>query len=230
MVRIVRDKIRGNGMTNLMELSADEVKALSYEEQFIAKKQCLTTLLSPFYTDNIDAFKSPDKHYRKRAEFRIWHEGSDSYHIMFDQTTKAQYKVDQLPSACLVINDAMTICINVIKSAPILRAKLFQIDYLAATTNELVVSLLYHKKLSDEWIVAAETLKNELQKLGVVSIIGRAKKQKVVVGSDFANEALTINKQTYTFKQFENSFTQPNAAINIKMIEWVIANISNPAS
>ena len=33
----------------------------------------------------------------------------------------------------------------------ILRHKLFQIDYLTTLSNQAVVSLLYHKKLDDEW-------------------------------------------------------------------------------
>ncbi|MFT5997402.1 MAG: tRNA (uracil-5-)-methyltransferase [Glaciecola sp.] len=215
-------------MTNLMALSADQVKALNYEEQFIAKKQCLTTLIEPFYTDNIDAFQSPEKHYRMRAEFRIWHQGADTYHIMFDQTTKEQYKVNTLPSACSLINDAMQIAIALIINSPVLRVKLFQIDYLATTTNEIVISLLYHKKLSDEWSQHANLLINELLHLGNINLIGRARKQKVVVGNDFVTEKLVIKNNLYSFKQIENSFTQPNAAINIKMIEWVIDNIEQP--
>ncbi|MFT6270355.1 MAG: tRNA (uracil-5-)-methyltransferase [Alphaproteobacteria bacterium] len=217
-------------MTNLMELSADQVKALSYEEQFIAKKQCLTSLIAPFFTDNIEAFRSPEIHYRMRAEFRIWHQGKDTYHIMFDQTTKEQYKVSTLPSACSLINNVMQATIEFIINSPALRVKLFQIDYLATTTNEVVISLLYHKKLSEEWTDNATLLINELVHLGAINIIGRAKKQKVVVGNDFVSEKLMIKNNQYSFKQIENSFTQPNAAINIKMIEWVIDNISQPDS
>ncbi|MCP0855299.1 TonB-dependent receptor plug domain-containing protein, partial [Salmonella enterica subsp. enterica serovar Give] len=32
-----------------------------------------------------------------------------------------------------------------------LRHKLFQIDYLTTLSNQAVVSLLYHKKLDEEW-------------------------------------------------------------------------------
>jgi tRNA (uracil-5-)-methyltransferase len=212
-------------MTDFMALDADEFKKLSYEEQFIAKKQFLRSLLLDFYPQELDSFESSAQHYRMRAEFRIWHEGDDSYHIMFNQTSKEQYRVDELPSACLLINEFMSSVIKFVKHSPILRTKLFQIDYLASTTDEIVVSMVYHKKLSEEWQSEARNLQNAIQQKCKVSIIGRARKQKLVVGDDFVTEKLSINDRTFTFKQVENSFTQPNALINIKMIEWVIKNI-----
>jgi tRNA (uracil-5-)-methyltransferase len=59
----------------------------------------------------------------------------------------------------------------------------------------------------------------------MISVIGRAKKQKRVIGNDFVTERLVIKDKSYEFKQIENSFTQPNAEINIKMIEWVIDQV-----
>lgn len=217
-------------MTKLTELSISELKALNYEEQFSAKQQCMAEILSDFYSENIDVFRSPDKHYRMRAEFRVWHEGKDTYHIMFDQETKEKYKVDFLPSACLLINRAMEATIACILVSPALRLKLFQIDYLATTSNELVITLLYHKKLDDIWTEQANSLRVALQHFGKINIIGRAKKQKLIIGNDFVNESLLIKQHNYVFKQIENSFTQPNAFINIKMIEWVISNINKPST
>jgi tRNA (uracil-5-)-methyltransferase len=201
---------------------------LSYEEQLSEKKQKLTQLLSPYFTEELSVFASPAKHYRMRAEFRMWHEGTDTFHIMFDKHTKAKYRVDQLDAASMLINEAMQELIVQVKQSPNLRTKLFQIDYLSTTTNELVVSLLYHKQLDEDWTCQASILRNTLSKLGTVNIIGRARKQKVVIGNDYAQESLSINAKTYTFKQVENSFTQPNAAINVNMIEWVIEHASDP--
>ncbi|GAB56262.1 tRNA (uracil-5-)-methyltransferase [Glaciecola punicea ACAM 611] len=213
-------------MINLISHSIQEVQQLSYNEQFMAKKQHLTQLMSPFYEDEVQAFKSPEAHYRMRAEFRIWHQGADSYHIMFNQETKERYRVDTLEAACSLISSAMQAAIGFITQQSVLRTKLFQIDYLATTTNELVISLLYHKKLDEQWQAAAKHLLEELGHLGNINIIGRARKQKVVVGNDFVTEKLLIKNTSFSFKQIENSFTQPNAVINTKMIEWVIDNIN----
>ncbi|MDT0596514.1 tRNA (uridine(54)-C5)-methyltransferase TrmA [Glaciecola petra] len=199
---------------------------IQYDLQLINKQKELANLLNPFYSGPITTYASSPQHYRMRAEFRIWHEGTDTFHIMFNQQTKEKYKVDNLPAANLLINMAMKEVIEKVISSQELRTKLFQIDYLSSTTNELVISMIYHKKLTPEWISAAEDLQTHLAHLGKINIIGRAKKQKLVLGSDYVNECLSINGQTYVFKQIENSFTQPNASINVNMIEWVAENAS----
>lgn len=204
-----------------------QAQATEYEIQLFKKHSKMKRLLSPFFDKNIDIFQSPPCGYRMRAEFRIWHDGNDSYHIMFDQSTKTQYKVEHLPAACDLINKAMQKTIAYIKQCEVLRKKLFQIDYLASTSGQLIVSLIYHKPLDLEWEKYAEQLKEQLSSLGQANIIGRSKKQKVVIGNEFIIEKLIIGNKTYIFKQVENSFTQPNAHINIHMIEWTMEKLKH---
>lgn len=195
-----------------------------YASQLSEKHARLTSLLSPFThpsNTDIDIYPSKPSHYRQRAEFRIWHDGDDLYHIMFDQETKQQYRVDQFSVASLLINQVMDALITRIKTIPILRDKLFQIDYLSATTNQIVVSMLYHKKLCDEWVEKINELHTEMSKTYQIQFIGRAKKQKSIISHDYVIEKLSIHAKEYTFKHIENSFTQPNAEVNCHMIEWV---------
>ncbi|MCW8092703.1 tRNA (uridine(54)-C5)-methyltransferase TrmA [Alteromonas sp. ASW11-130] len=194
-----------------------------YTKQLEAKAARLTKLLSPFDAPNPTIFASSPKHYRMRAEFRVWHEGEDLYHIMFDQETKQKYRVDQLPAACSTINKVMAILIDEVRNIPVLRRKLFQVDYLCGLSEELVISLLYHKQLEDEWEEAARELKQTLSKRFNVNLIGRARKQKVVIDQDFIVETLPVNGKTFFFKHTENSFTQPNAEVNCSMIEWALS-------
>lgn len=195
---------------------------LSYQQQLAAKTDRLRTLLAPFKAPEPRVFPSVATHYRMRAEFRVWHQGPKTFHIMYDQVSKEKYEVKQLPAACTLINSAMLRVITLVESEPELRTKLFQIDYLASTSNELVISLLYHKTLDDNWEKKAESIISSLSGLAKINVIGRAKKQKIVIGNDFVNERLNIKGKLYEFRQIENSFTQPNAEMNIKMIEWVI--------
>lgn len=199
---------------------------IRYDLQLNDKQQELVNFLSPFYSGPITTYSSEPQHYRMRAEFRIWHDGADTFHIMFNQKTKEKYKVEALPAANQLINLAMKEVIQKVVNNQELRTKLFQIDYLSSTTKELVISMIYHKKLTQAWIEAAEEMQVQLAFLGKINIIGRAKKQKLVLGNDYVNECLSINGKNYVFKQIENSFTQPNADINIKMIEWVSKNAS----
>lgn len=198
------------------------INKASYDAQLSNKTNIFKTHLNAYFNQDIDIFPSSPKHYRMRAEFRVWHDGPSTYHIMFNQETKEKYRVDQLPSASLLINQVMPVLIDFICDCEVLRKKLFQIDYLSSTTNELVVSLLYHKTLDEVWQGEAEKLLDFLSQFGKINIIGRAKKQKLTLGRDHVIESLKIKERSYIFKQVENSFTQPNAHINIKMIEWVI--------
>ncbi len=195
----------------------------SYELQFNEKKERLSALLMPFNIPEIQAFRSPKSGYRMRAEFRIWHNGTDLYHIMFDQQNKERYRVDNFPPACDLINKAMPLLLEFIKNDDILRFKLFQVDYLATKSNELLISLLYHKKLDESWSKQAVILSEKFAKQGLkVYLIARASKQKIVLTQDFVTEQLQVKDKTLHYRQVENSFTQPNATICEKMLEWSI--------
>jgi len=194
-----------------------------YQLQLSEKVDRLNTLLNPFDTPELSVYPSPAEHYRMRAEFRVWHEGDDLYHIMFDQQSKQKYRVDQFAPACKSINAAMQHLIEYIKPNQILRKKLFQVDYLSGLSGELVISLLYHKPLDEEWNEEANQLRNYLAPyFNGVNIIGRARKQKCVIGNDFIIERLPVNGREFIFKHIENSFTQPNAIVNCSMIEWAL--------
>ena len=194
----------------------------AYDEQLLKKQGRIETLFREFTLPPITVARSAVAHYRMRAEFRVWHDGDDLYHIMFDQETKQKIRVDQFLPASKTINAAMTAVISNLKACPVLRKKLFQIDYLSALSGELVVSLLYHRPLDDEWQEKVEALRQKLSSDFTISFIGRARKQKRIVGDDFVIEQLPIHDKKFTFKHIENSFTQPNAEVNCAMIEWAI--------
>lgn len=197
-----------------------------YSELLAKKTENLTTLLAPFNAPELDVFASKPSHFRMRAEFRVWHDKNEQgenelYHIMFDQTTKQRYRVDNFPIANELINRMMQALLAEILDNEILTRKLFQVDYLSTLSGEIAVSLLYHKKLDEAWVEQAKTLKTLLENQGFkVQIIGRATKQKIALDCDFVEEILPLAGKNYIYRQVENSFTQPNAEMNIKMLEW----------
>lgn len=127
--------------------------------------------------------------------------------------------MDSFPAASELINQLMTAMIAGVRNNPVLRHKLFQIDYLTTLSNQAVVSLLYHKKLDDEWRQEAEALR--AQNLNV-HLIGRATKTKIALDQDYIDERLPVAGKEMIYRQVENSFTQPNAAMNIQMLEWAL--------
>ena len=194
-----------------------------YQVQLAEKTRQLTLLFEPFGVPELEVFSSPPLHYRMRAEFRVWHDADDLYYIMFDQETKEPYRVDSFPSASRSINDLMPRLIEAVKRTPTLRRKLFQVDFLSSLSGEVVVSLLYHRKLDEEWVVAAKMLRDELRNSGqTIDIIGRARKMKFALERDYVVERLQVYDETYVYQQYENSFTQPNGKVAEKMLEWAV--------
>ncbi|WP_429219542.1 tRNA (uridine(54)-C5)-methyltransferase TrmA [Aeromonas veronii] len=197
--------------------------AADYQAQLDEKRARLTELFAGFTLPALEVHSSPAEYYRMRAEFRIWHEGDDLFHCMYAPATKEIIKIDHFPTASRLINQLMPLLLEGLRPHPVLRRKLFQIDYLSTQSGQIIVSLLYHRKLEAEWQQAAEVLQADLRAKGFeLQLIGRAHKQKICLGDDFVIEQLNVAGRQLTYKQVENSFTQPNAAINEQMLAWVL--------
>jgi tRNA (uracil-5-)-methyltransferase len=200
-----------------------KIDTSTYDAQLNEKEHRIIEQFQRFGVEQLEVFGSEPTHYRQRAEFRVWHEGDDLFHIMFDQATKEKIRVDTFDPAAPLVGDVMAAMIDNLKGCEILRRKLFQIDYLSTLSGEILVSLLYHKPLDEQWMTEIKALKSRLRKRFKIDFIGRARKQKEVLGEDFVTERLTVNGKELIFQQVENSFTQPNAKVNIKMLEWAQA-------
>ena len=95
----------------------------------------MQAVFAPFGVEKAEVYPSAPAHYRLRAEFRIWHEGDDMFHIMFDPQTKTKQRIDYFPVACKTIADFMPVLIQALKQRPLLRNRLYQIDYLATLSG-----------------------------------------------------------------------------------------------
>ena len=197
---------------------------MDYQRQLDEKKERLMGLFGEFgELPELEVYRSEPVNYRMRAEFRVWHEGDDLYYIMFDQETKERVRVDAFPAASAGINALMPVLIGKIRENGVLRKKIFQVDFLSTLSGEMLVSLLYHRQLDDEWRAEAEGLRDELLESGFeVDLIGRARKQKIVLGREFVIERLRVHGEEFVYQQVENSFTQPNGRVAEKMLEWAV--------
>ncbi|WP_448212584.1 tRNA (uridine(54)-C5)-methyltransferase TrmA [Colwellia sp. MEBiC06753] len=198
----------------------DHIRPENYDAQLIEKQSEITAMFAEFNPPALASFPSPPTHYRLRAEFRVWHDGDDLDYIMFNSETKEKYKVTEFPIASVLINQAMAKLITYVKTNEVLRRKLFQVDFLSTLSGELLVSLLYHKQLDEQWVTEANALKAQLSEIAKTDIIGRAKKQKIILDKDYVVEQLTVDGKQFVYQQVENSFTQPNGAVNQHMLSW----------
>lgn len=123
-----------------------------------------------------EVFESARSHFRMRAEFRVWHEGDASFLAMFDSDDpKTPVEVPQFPMGSEKINELMPALLAEIQASETLRKKLFQVNFLTTVKGEAMISMLYHKRLNEEWEAEAEAMRARLG----VSIVGRSRKQKV---------------------------------------------------
>ena len=70
----------------IMPLS--KVNPVFYSQQLQTKADLITRRFADFDAPALTIFNSPALHYRVRAEFKIWHEGDDSFYAMFNRTDK----------------------------------------------------------------------------------------------------------------------------------------------
>lgn len=195
-----------------------------YTQLLNDKTAKLQLLFNEWTIPEIDVFHSPPTHFRMRAEFRIWHTDGTLNYVMFNKEDKrTPINVTHFPRASKAISSLMQPLLAAISTRDHLKKRLFQIDFLSSQSGEMLVTLIYHKKLDEQWRKDAE----QLQAMFSVKIIGRAKKQKEILIDDFILETLTVNNKTLTYQQVENSFTQPNAVICEKMLGWAVDNSKN---
>jgi tRNA (uracil-5-)-methyltransferase len=171
----------------------------------------------------IDVFPSDSAHYRMRAEFRIWHDGGRCYPVMFDVETRLPYEIDSFPIAGLSIDLFIQNFSTYFTSDSVLVDKLFQIECLSNQNGDCVITLIYRKKINDAWSSDAEQLQTLLSARFSknVFVVGRSRKQKVVLDQDYVYENYLVDNKRLTFKHLEGSFTQPNGKINQSMLNWV---------
>ena len=100
-------------------------------------------------------------------------------------------------------------------SAP-LSHKLFQVEFLTTLAGDAMITLCYHRPLDEHWHAAASKLAADLN----VSIIGRSKGKREVIGHDYVVEKLEVGSRTFSYRQPEGAFTQPNGTVNQKMLNW----------
>lgn len=195
----------------------------NYQAQLQEKVQRLTALLTPFATngllDDMAIFESETSHFRMRAEFGIWHEGTDCFYTMTETDTqgnKQKVRVDSFAIANTAINALMPTLMAKIKANELLKHKLFQVEFLSTLAGNMLVTLIYHKKLDEKWKQLAKQLEANLN----CHIIGRSRKQKMVLSQDYVVEKLTVLDNEYVYKQLEGGFTQPNAKVCKHMLTW----------
>lgn len=199
----------------------------SYEEQLNFKLQREKERFSDFTTMDFDIIKSEEKAFRNRAEFRIWWEKDENANEILSYAMNDFNKNILEINSCQIVSphiqEIMPKLLKLLMEDLILSYKLFAVEFLDSSTNDMLVTLIYHKKLDEQWNKLAKKIEEKLN----IKVMGRSRKQKIILSSESIDESLNINNQNFKFAYQEGGFTQPNTNVNIQMIEWVLNNIEN---
>jgi len=188
-----------------------------YDSQLADKAARLQALLAPFAAPAAEVFDSPREHYRLRAEFRLWREDGQRHYAMFEPGDKHKaILIDEFPIASRRINELMPQLKAAWQASEALSFKLFQVEFLTTLAGDALITLAYHRPLDEAWQAAAEQLAAQLG----VSLVGRSKGKRIVIGRDYVEEELVVAGRSFRYRQPEGAFTQPNGVVCQKMLNW----------
>ena len=130
----------------------------NYEEQLnykIAREKDRFSSLIDFSKISLDIIKSKDSNFRNRAEFRVWWEkdeqnNKDILTYAMNDFNKEILKIDSCEIVNEDIKNLMPKLLDELQKSMILSFRLFAIEFLASSTSDMLVTLIYHKKLEDE--------------------------------------------------------------------------------
>jgi tRNA (uracil-5-)-methyltransferase len=195
----------------------------NYDQQLEHKVQ---KIKEDFDLQNLDIITSKHSHFRCRAEFKIYHDDDGISYAMNTLEKRGFVKIE----SCSIVDDTiasiMPKLLREIRKNQILKERLFAAEFLTSQKEELLITLIYHKKIDEIWKVEAKKLAETLD----IDLIGRSRGIKIVVTKEYIDESLTILDKEYLYRLYDTGFTQPNTTVNQKMIGWVKQKIEKNRS
>jgi len=189
-----------------------------YEDQILYKKRLIADKFREFFDGEFEFFASQPQNYRIRAEFGIWH---DIWHSAFDLAytmggaRSKKILINECPKVALPIANLMPQLLEALRRSEALKEKLFGVEFISCASG-ILATLLYHKRLGER---EQEAICELADKLGI-TIMARARGQKLLSGELSLTDELCVDGRVYKFRFGENAFIQPNRGVNEKMIAW----------
>jgi tRNA (uracil-5-)-methyltransferase len=188
-----------------------------YQYQYDRKVVLFNEAICSF-TNEIDYFPSKNLEFRTRIEFGI---NKFNEKLNFSMTKNSdRVEIQEMAICDEKIRELMPRLIDYLNKNREFSKKLFQVEFQVSRSGDAMISLIYHKKLDEDWKQDSILL----SKLLDCSIIGRSRKQSVVNGENFVTETYKSLSHEYSLKLFEQCFSQTNPGICDDMLCWVEGN------
>ena len=158
-----------------------------------------------------EIYLSPATGYRARAEFGF----SNHCYTMVEDEKKKYMDRSSIPHPC--IQQLMPNLLSRINDSELMQKKLFQINFRTSGTRVLA-TLIYHKPLQKDWMQAAKKIQDNYKNL---SLIGRSKKQKVLIGGEDLEVICNYANSSFKILQNDLVFFQPNFYLYSFMVSFI---------
>ncbi len=166
------------------------------------------------------AFTSNPRGFRARGEFRIHRQDGKIFLSMNTFGKNQRTPISNCPNLLEHLQEIIQKLPKLLEQEE-LEHKLYAINILGSNLKQTILTLIYHKRLDTAWEIQARHLAQKLK----ISIIGRAKNQKILIGSPLIQSKALIHDKTLFYLHQEGSFSQPNPQINEKMLHFITQSI-----
>ena len=166
--------------------------------------------LSSEYSENIILNLSPSSSFRNRCEFSY----SNNAYVMHDNDQKIYMNTFSFASSA--IQKKMPNLLEIVNSSKIIKNKLFQINFRSNRENDVLVTLIYHKKID---MLLIEAINDVSKKINIKFII-RSKNYIHIFDEELFEDKLKF--KDLKIYQTDNCFFQPNRYLFNRMIAKVI--------
>ncbi|GBG29405.1 tRNA uracil54-C5-methyltransferase [Hondaea fermentalgiana] len=159
-----------------------------------------------------------------------WHEPKSKHLTFLDKS---------FPIAHERINKALPVVLDRIQKDPSIGHSLFETKLHTSLLGDLMISLVYRVPLTETvWSPAAEELGEAVREAtGAtrVNMIGRSRKQNIVLGNPYVLEKFPILdgdgvSHDFWYRQSAEEFSQPNGLMNNIMLQWAADATRLPAN
>ncbi|MBV06630.1 MAG: tRNA (uridine(54)-C5)-methyltransferase TrmA [Gammaproteobacteria bacterium] len=193
-----------------------KVSAENYKNQLKEKENIFNSYFNDVTSKSI--FPSSHRSYRHRCEFGLSNfENGINYSMINDNE---RIEINKYPICSEAIQLLMKKLLQLLTKKEVLFQKLFQIEFQSSRSKEVMVSLIYHKKLENDWVEEINILKDSLE----CSFVGRSKNQKIIIGQDYVTEEYKSVNKKFRLNLYEQCFSQTNPDICDQMISWIEEN------
>ncbi len=174
--------------------------------------------LSNFTKIKPEIYLSPATGYRARAEF-----GYSNYSYTMVEDGKKKY-MDKSSIPHLAIQQLMPNLLSKINDSELMQNQLFQINF-RTSGAKILATLIYHKPLQEDWVLAVKNIQDNFKNL---SVIGRSKKQKVLIGVEDLEVVCHYTNSSFKILQNDLVFFQPNFYLYCLMISFIVKKLEDP--